>query len=121
MRIAVVAFNVVLFLFTGVVLLTDGPSGDIAYNLLAALLLGVPVLTVLSMGPRHDSHTRLDLNLRRATVAANVVLAVCAYWAISAQYPHPKEDGVVAYMLLVMVTPIVSALAAFESLRKRPA
>jgi hypothetical protein len=28
-------------------------------------------------------------------------------WAIVEQYPHPEEDGVVAYTLLAVLTPIL--------------
>jgi hypothetical protein len=120
MRIATVVFNVALFLFTVVVLVTDGLSNEVAYNLLALLLLAVPALTVVVLGRRMRGAS-LDLYLRWSAVVCNVALAGFSYWSIASQYPHPKEDGIVAFMLLTMVTPILSALVVFESLKKQPA
>lgn len=39
-------------------------------------------------------------------------------WAIVAQYPHPEEDGVIAFTLLVVLTPMIT-LAALFGTRKR--
>ena len=52
-----------------------------------------------------------------AAAIANLVLLVCVVAAIVAQYPHPKEEGVVAFALLTLATPIVSAVTLLRRAR----
>ena len=101
-KVAIVC-NALLCAFTGSVILTDGAPRDALYAVFGALLLLVPALTVwviLRGGPV----------LKLAALAANVVLVVSVVLAIVDQYPHPSEDGFVAYVLVVLVTPVLSAV-----------
>jgi hypothetical protein len=41
----------------------------------------------------------------------NVVLLGFTGWAYVDQYPHPKEDGFVAFIVLMVLTPILSLAA----------
>jgi hypothetical protein len=45
---------------------------------------------------------------RSVAAVCNVVLLGFVYWAFVDQYPHPEEDGLVAFVVVMMVTPILS-------------
>jgi hypothetical protein len=54
---------------------------------------------------------------KTVAVICNIVLLGFACWAIMSQYPHPEEEGVVAYTVLVVLTPILSLLALFRKVK----
>ncbi len=114
MRIAAIVCNAVLLPFTLLVLVTDGPPTALPYVVLAVLLLGVPTLTLLVLGRRDRRE-----GARNAVVLANVALLALACWAVADQYPHPPDPGVVPFTILVLVTPVLSAWAAWRA-RERP-
>ncbi len=109
MRIAAIVCNAVLLPFTLLVLVTDGPPTALPYVVLALLLLGVPILTLLVLG-RRDQRA----GVRNATALANVALLALACWVVADQYPHPADPGVIPYTILVLVTPALSAWAAWR-------
>ncbi len=112
MRITAIICNVVLFAFTCLVIVTDGPARETVYVVFSFLLLVVPILSAVVLW-RFSGSTIMKI----ATGVGNIVLLGFACWAIISQYPHPEEEGVVAYTVLVVLTPLLS-LAALYCARK---
>jgi hypothetical protein len=136
MKIVAVICNVVLFVFTCFVLVTDGISKEAAYIVFTLLLLLVPILSFVvifrsgvSYGwlGRHiegkaleeqrkvDDLSSMSTIMKMVVTICNIVLLGFACWAIVSQYPHPEEDGVVVYTILVLLTPILSMVVLLRS------
>ncbi len=120
MRTLALACNVVLFAFTCLVIVTDGAPTQAPYVAFTLLMLLVPVFTVVAIVRRGAgaAWTRVPAAgvpagaaLERAAAAVNLLLLACVVAAVAAQYPHPKEEGVVAFVTLALATPVVSAVA----------
>jgi hypothetical protein len=120
-------FNRVFFQFTLVVIGTDGAPRGVPYTALAALLLLVPVFTVFVfvrhwVGPARSGFPggpgapeggvgqRKAMGIARAAAICNVALVVCVCLALVDQYPHPPEARFLAYAVLTLLTPILSAV-----------
>ena len=122
MRTAAVVFDVVLVAFTCFVLATDGVSREVPYIVFGFLLLAVPTLSAALLvhrgGHRSGSASDASPAMRRAShiaVLCNVWLLGTACWALYDQYPHPDEQGFVAYVTVVLLTPILSIVALLTS------
>jgi hypothetical protein len=121
MKIAAIICNAVLFAFLCLVLLTDGLPVAIAYIIFTLLSLVTPVLNALVIwkggtGPR--SH-----KMRVAAIACNVILVGFICWAFVDQYPHPDEEGLLAFEIVMVLVPIISLtmlLRAEAIARSRP-
>ena len=132
MKTAAIICSVVLFAFTCVVLATDGLPTDSTYVvfnvwLLLTLILNVVVISRIRAGEgrlwlqtpstvaggQGDAAGRPPTSAFGRVVAAicNVVLLGFTGWAYVDQYPHPKEDGFVAFIVLMVLTPILSLAA----------
>jgi hypothetical protein len=115
---AAVVCNVVLVAFTCFVLATDGVSREVPYIVFGFLLLAVPTLSAALLVQRALHHTEgtpgASPAMRRASqvgVLCNVWLLATACWAIYDQYPHPDEQGFLAYVAVVLLAPILSIVA----------
>lgn len=48
----------------------------------------------------------------------NIIWLVVAIWVIAARYPsHPEEEGLLAYVALLALTPLLSMVALYPKLR----
>jgi len=117
MTIVAVVCNVVLFLFTCFVLLTEGPSKGGGYIVLAALLLLIPILSaavILRTGP--------GARARAVVAIGNVALLGFVIWAVASTYPHPEEPGVIPFTVICVLTPILNLLVVLRrGARLKPA
>ncbi len=118
MAVAALVLNVVLVVFTGLVLATDGASGEVPYLVFTALLLVVPAFSsalLVQRGLRRSARaSEPSPAVRRAGqigVLCNVWLLATACWAIYDQYPHPDEPGFFPYVAAVLLTPVFSIVA----------
>lgn len=132
MKLLAFICNVALFGFTCLVILTDGMSREAVYIVLTLLLLLVPVLNLVVImrnrsimkgpvfqGKKKTSEEKNSMlspfsispALKIAVVICNVVLLGFCVWAFMEQYPHPKEHGYIAYLLVVGLTPVLSSVA----------
>jgi hypothetical protein len=48
-------------------------------------------------------------------IICNIVFIGFVCWAFVDQYPHPKEEGIIAFTVLMVLTPILSLVALFLS------
>jgi hypothetical protein len=104
MKILTVLCNIVLVAFTALVLVTDGAPTSIVYMALTLLLMAIPVFTVCVVLRAGKTA------MARAAAVCNVVLLALICWAIVDQYPHPPEEGVVAFTALTVSIPILNAV-----------
>jgi hypothetical protein len=109
MKTSAIICNIILFLFTCFVILTDGISGEAEYIILTILLLLVPVLNTIFFFRSQDKRP----NLKILAVIGNVVLIGFACQALIEQHSHPRETGFLLYAILVVLTPILSLAAIF--------
>ncbi|MGE5361384.1 MAG: hypothetical protein ACM3NQ_20395 [Bacteroidales bacterium] len=103
MKTMVVLFNVVFVAFTCLVMLTDGFATERVYVVFSLLLIAVPVFTVAAVGRSVGNVTR------HAAELANIILVAFIAWAWIDQYPHPSEAGFLPYVILAVITPLLSA------------
>jgi hypothetical protein len=120
MKIAAVVLNVVFFLFSCLVLVTDGLPNEVPFIVVTVLVLAVPVLTVVALLGRRPTDT-VPAGNRMTTFAAcgNVVLLAAICWSLMKTYPHPKEPGFIEYVVLAFLIPIVSLIALLVRGRAR--
>jgi len=105
MKTLVVLCNVVLFTFTCFVLATDGAPTKAVYIIFTLVLLMTPVFTVFVLA-RHAAGD----GARRAAAICNVLAVAFVCWALVDQYPHPSDPGFNEYVVVLVVTPLVSAV-----------
>jgi hypothetical protein len=118
------------------VMLTDGLSKQVVYNIFAFLLLLVPLFSVIVIfncaardgwlnfrlkRKEGDEQTNTESNctqiikMKMVAFICNIVLIVFSIWAIVDQYPHPDEEGYVPYLVFVFLTPVFSSITLFPS------
>jgi len=105
MKTLTVLCNLVLFGFTCLVLVTDGTPTQAVYAFLGLLLLLVPIFTVAAI---LRSTRKPSWGL--PGIIGNIVLLAFGCWAFVDQYPHPDEEGFVAYVVLMALTPVLSVV-----------
>ena len=111
MNTLTVLCNVVFVLFTCLVLADDGFPTAPAYIVFTLLMLLVPAFTVLAIA---RSGAATGTAMKRVAGVANIVLLACIGLAIVDQYPHPAEPGFVPYVVLALLTPILSLAVLFR-------
>jgi len=135
MKIVAVICNLVLFAFTCVVLATEGPPQAVSYwvfTVWALLTMILSAVVIFRIGetagwlkvqpkskavmerPKVDEGASANTILRIVTIVANIVFFGFVCWAIVDQYPHPEEDGVLAFTVLMALTPLLSLVAVFR-------
>lgn len=123
MKIVAVVCNVILFVITCFIVLTEGIPRQAPYLILTLLPLLVPILSlvVLLRGgmTREGQRTRDDPSsgstlINRVAVFCNLVFAAFSCWAATAQYPYPEGNSVIPFALLMVFTPILSSVVLFR-------
>ena len=136
MKIVAVICNIVLFLFTCLVFVTDGPPRGAVYIVITlwtflTLILNTVVISRIGAGDGwlrfHEKRKALEeqkeTDDRSSTSAImRIVAIICNFvflgfhcWAFVDQYPHPQEDGFIAFVVLMALTPILSLVVLFHS------
>jgi len=113
MKTVAVVCNVIFWLFFCVVMVTDGPPQgmDILYAILPFLM---PVLNVVVL--RFLPSPGRTINL--PALVGNILWLAGACWLIIARYPsHPKEEGLLAYVMLLALTPLLTIAVLLSRLR----
>jgi len=111
MRTAALVCNVILVATLCLDALTEGVPGQTLYLMFTVLALLVPILTFVVL-LRGGSARAL---ITRVTVVCNLVLAALTCWAAIAHYPYPEGNGVIPFALLLLLTPIISAVVLLRS------
>jgi amino acid transporter len=128
--------NLLLFIFTFFLIVSNGVSGQGAYIMFSLLLLMVPVLNFVLIFPHTKNHNWFSFHIRRRTnellndpddnpmdkfliavvITLNVVLFGFTCWAFVDQYVHPRDGGVMLHTILVFVTPMISLVTIIRNL-----
>lgn len=136
MKILAAICNVVSFGFTCLVLVTDGPPKEAVYIFFSLLHLLTPLLTLVvifrsgtsdgwlgfQMTKKGLKEQRTIENPSSMSTTMNIVAIICNIallgficWALASQPPHPEEEGFVAFVLVSVLTPILSVVAILHS------
>jgi uncharacterized membrane protein len=136
LKIVAAICNVVWFAFTCLVLVTDGLPKEAGYILLSLLHLLTPLLTLVVLFRSGTSDGWLGLLLKRKAIEEqvkvdspssmstamsivaivwNIALLGFLCWALVSQPPHPEEEGFVAFVVISVLTPILSVVAILGS------
>jgi hypothetical protein len=142
MKITAIILNVILFLFSCLVLITDGLPKEAAYIVFSIWLFLTQIFSVavlifinpeksgmvLADEKKIESITDKSAILRSAAVYANILTFGFVCWALADQYPHPAEPGFIEYVVLMLATPAVTIAALARSgirsalfIKRRPA
>jgi hypothetical protein len=114
MKTVAVISNVAFWLFFCLVIVTDGPpkgATAIVWSLVPFLIpvFNVAVIQIL------PSPNRV---LKLAALLGNIVWLGLASWRIIQDLPsHPKEEGLLAFVVFFVLTPLLSAVAICVSLK----
>ena len=112
MKTVAIVCNVLFWAFICIVFVTDGPpqGADILWSLVpfVAPILNVAVIRFLA------SPSRV---LKIVALIVNIIWLGIAGWLILGRYPsHPQEEGLILYVALFALTPLLSAVAIYLSL-----
>jgi formate hydrogenlyase subunit 3/multisubunit Na+/H+ antiporter MnhD subunit len=134
MKIIAIICNIILFGFICLVIVTDGPPRDASYVIftlwwLLTLILnsvaifhfgmrdGWPSLRLkrkaLEEQKKIDDLSSTSTIMRIVVIICNIVFFGFVCWAFVDQYPHPKEEGIIAFTVLMVLTPILSLVVLF--------
>jgi hypothetical protein len=135
MRIVAAICNVIWFGFTCLVLVTDGFPKEAGYILVSLLHLLTPLLTLVVIFRSGTSDGWLGLRMKReafqeqrkidnpssmnttmkiVAIICNIALLGFLCWALVSQPPHPEEEGFVAFVVVSVLTPILSVVVLFR-------
>ncbi len=119
MRTAALCFNVVLLAVNCLAVYTEGLPAEAFYRIFTFVALLVPVLTLAVLltsrraeaprGPR-DERPKRPLT-HGVAIRANLVLLAFTCWAAVAQYPYAEGNSIIPFVVLMIVTPIVTIAA----------
>lgn len=136
MKIVAIICNIILFVFTCIVIAVDGPSREAVYIiftlwwLLTLILnpvviyrsgvrdgwLGLPVKRKAPVDQNKiDDQSSRGTIMRMLAIICNIVFLGFVCWAFVDQYPHPEEDGFLAFAVLMVLTPVLSLVVLFFS------
>ena len=110
MRIAAVICNIVMFAFLCLVLRTDGLPTQAAYIVFTLWSLMTLILSAVVLSRRGMSTT-----MRTLAIICNIVYLAHTCWAFVDQYPHPEEEGFIPFVVMMVLTPILTLLVLFRS------
>jgi len=132
MKIVTVICNIALLGFTCLLLIFGGISKVSDYKVFTLLLLLVPILSIVLIFGSQVSHGHWTFKMKNkapeeqskadelskiypflkiVTLILNLALLGFASWFIVINYPHPGESLVLAYILLAVLTPVLSLIA----------
>jgi hypothetical protein len=114
MKVLVIIFNIVLFLFTFFVLVTDGLPVQVRYMFATMWVVLTPVITIMVIYLSRSKYSGIYFktnSLKVLAVVFNIALIVYAAWGIF--QTHPAEVGYIPYLVLVSLTPILNLITIF--------
>ena len=111
MKTAALIADVVLFLFTFFVLLTDGFPKETAYIVFTVWILLTLILSSYIFSRNLSSVSAI---FKTAAVIFNIVFLAFAFWSFADQYSHPEEPGFLPFVLMI-AAPVLNLLVLLYS------
>ncbi len=115
-RLAAV-LDVVLAAFTALVIAGEGMPKEAVWAAFTVLAVAIPLASAAVLWWTRTRGGRRAGAIEQATVIANALLLAGAGWAVVRTYPHPPEDGVVAYAVILLAAPIATVAALLGGAR----
>ncbi len=112
MKTTALIADVVLFLFTFFVLLTDGFPKETAYIIFTVWILLTLILSSYIFSRNLSSIYPI---FKTAAVIFNIVFIAFVFWSLADQYPHPEEPGFIPFIVLMIATPVLNLLVFIYS------
>jgi cytochrome bd-type quinol oxidase subunit 2 len=114
MKTLTILCNVALAAMSALEVVTEGLPAQPPQWALAALIVLVPVFTVFVITRKPG---RGGGSLPGLAVLCNLVLLGVTCWAAVAQYPYPEGPGIVPFVALAILTPVLSLAALRRAVR----
>ena len=111
MKILAAICNIVLFVFTCLVLASEGPPRGAAYVVLAVWLFLTLILSSVVIFRAGASGSSKSPLMRTVAIICNIVLLGFICWALADGYPHPQEEGFIPYVVLTVLAPALNLVA----------
>ena len=114
MKTLTILCNVALAAMSVLELVTEGLPEQPSHWALAALIVFVPAFTVFVITRRPDTG---GAGVPGLAVLCNLVLLGVTCWAAVAQYPYPEGPGIIPFVALAILTPVLSLAALRRTVR----
>jgi hypothetical protein len=108
MKTVAVLANIVLFVLTCGIVVTEGLPERPSYVAFTLLMLLVPVGAVFGLTRRGPADRPV---VRSAAAVGCLALAAAVAWALVAQFPYPEGPAVVPFGVLALFAPIAGLAA----------
>jgi hypothetical protein len=113
MKTIAVFCNIVLFLFTCFVLLTDGLPTQIIYTIFTIWALFTMIFSAVVIAQTGTVSPSRIKTIEIFAIICNIIFLIFVIWAFIDQYPHPAETGFIEFSILMILTPLISLTALF--------
>jgi hypothetical protein len=116
MRVIAIVCNIIFLIFTSLVIIGEGVSNELTYQVYTIFLLMVPIIsTVILLASKMPISTKsFKTPTYLIAMILNFLMLAFSIMAIVDQYPHPEEHGFVAYVAIVFFVPIINTLVLFR-------
>jgi cytochrome bd-type quinol oxidase subunit 2 len=114
MKTLTILCNVALAAMSALEVVTEGLPEQPSQWALAVLIVFVPVFTVFVLLRRQDTG---GASVPGLAVLCNLVLLVVTCWAAAAQYPYPEGPGIIPFVALAILTPVLSLATLRRAVR----
>ncbi len=116
MKALALGFNIVSLAFTLLVIAGEGLSTKTIDIPLTLLVIIIPILSIVALARPSTLPGSGTTTLRLAAICNLVLLALVCRAVIG----HPNEPGFVPYAVLMILTPLLSAVALFRYKPNQP-
>jgi uncharacterized membrane protein len=115
MKIAAIICNIVLFVFHCFVLLTDGFPREAGYIVFTLWSFFTMILSAVLIWRMRTNSSSPGQKMRIVAIICNIIFLGFVCWALVDQYPHPKEGGLIAMVVLMFLTPILNVVVLLRN------
>ncbi len=103
--------DLVLAAFTALVIAGEGMPGEPVWFAFTVLAVVIPLASAVALWWIRARPSARASAIEQATSISNALLLAGACWAVVRTWPHPPEDGVVAYAVLLLAAPVATLAA----------
>lgn len=116
MRVTAIVCNIIMCVLTSLVVISEGVSNELIYQGFTLFMLLVPIMStfilIKSVMPRSTKLFKSSAYL--VATILNILMVAFLVLAMVDQYPHPKEDGFITYVIIVAITPIINTFVLYR-------
>lgn len=108
MKTLAIICNLFLFLFLCFVILTDGFSREASHITSTIWYFLTIVFSVVVIWKIRLINSSVNRTVKIVAIISNIIFLGFACWAFINEYPHPKEDGFITFVVIMFLTPILN-------------